>query len=113
MPTPPWYGHLLRGITEVSCKLKNRRGNGPLFICGVTLLLLHVPCQTAKRKSNVVSALYRPVDIWYAKQQAQSTRCWEKSTCPLARLIAHSSQSGSEKRLKIVPYCLIFGHCGG
>jgi hypothetical protein len=24
MPTPPWHGHLLRGITEVSRKLGDR-----------------------------------------------------------------------------------------
>jgi hypothetical protein len=31
MPTPPWHGHLLRGVTEVSHKLRNRNANGGDF----------------------------------------------------------------------------------
>jgi hypothetical protein len=28
MPTPPWYGHLLRGITEMSRKHRDRSAVG-------------------------------------------------------------------------------------
>jgi len=31
MPTPPWHGHLLRGITEVSRKLKTAERDGYLL----------------------------------------------------------------------------------
>jgi hypothetical protein len=31
MPTPPWHGHLLRGITEVSRKLTTAERGGYLF----------------------------------------------------------------------------------
>jgi hypothetical protein len=31
MPTPPWYGHLLRGITEMSRKLSTAERGGYLL----------------------------------------------------------------------------------
>ena len=31
MPTPPWHGHLLRGITEVSRKLRTAERDGYLL----------------------------------------------------------------------------------
>jgi hypothetical protein len=31
MPTPPWHGHLLRGITEVSRKLRAAERGGHLL----------------------------------------------------------------------------------
>jgi hypothetical protein len=59
MPTPPWHGHLLRGITEVSRKLRTAERGGYLLS-----LLLHA-CAVPNRHAGelMVSALYGIVDF--------------------------------------------------
>jgi hypothetical protein len=58
MPTPPWHGHLLRGITEVSRKLRTAERGASL-----TFLWKHVPCQTGTLGKRMLSALYGAVDF--------------------------------------------------
>jgi hypothetical protein len=47
MPTPPWHGHLLRGITEVSRKLNAAERDGYLPLPARRLTRKHVPCQNS------------------------------------------------------------------
>ena len=115
MPTPPWYGHLLRGITEMSRKLCDRlrrkqRSQERCPACSV-----QVACQIDRSIAQSIQRF-----IFLGSEEAPAKRvnllCWEKSTCSMNRLrsnlIAHSRQSGAEKCLEAFAHSLVLSHCG-
>jgi hypothetical protein len=65
MPTPPWHGHLLRGITEASRKHRDRRAT---FSNGVVLLLPSACC-VPNRETEVVYSIQ-----WFISQGVEIAR---------------------------------------
>ena len=83
MPTPPWYGHLLRGVTEVRRKPGTAaRGSCRLGDGLVPPQTLHVACQIGNcAKHCGFSGLPHFGNLPSRASLAQSTHGWEKSTC--------------------------------
>src|SRR5580700_6194914 len=80
MPTPPWHGHLLRGITGVSRKLRNRTRGG-YFLCiqrYTSLTACAVP--NGKGRDPRYFSSLRGCGFFHGARRAHSTHYWEKST---------------------------------
>ena len=76
MPTPPWHGHLLRGVTEVSRKLRNRRRRGGYFLYIRRYTSAHCMCHAKQAEAwiSLFQSFTRAVDICHgANRRAEST----------------------------------------
>jgi hypothetical protein len=82
-----------------------------------SLVLLSQPCMCRAKQQSVRTLWFQHFTalwIFGERNRRLNLRVVGKNLPVLLRnLIAHSSQSSSKKCLKIVTYCLIFGHCGG
>lgn len=84
MPTPPWYGHLLRGITEVSHKLCDCPCETENSARRNVVLLVLSASGVPNRQNLVAQSIQRFIFLGSEEapaKRAQSTLHWEKSTC--------------------------------